>query len=122
MRFVLVVSRKRAVMNNYVKDVVGQDGECENQNSDQWCNGFLKAGTSYRFVIVITACKRSLGLGKIFTGVFLSIRGWGVVLGGVNPHHNQKRGRYASYWNAFLFNINMKRKIMGTPRSQSLQL
>ena len=61
--------------------------------------------------ILVTACKRSLGQGNIFAPVCHSVqRGvpgpggclvWGVP--GGDPPDGHYSGRYASYWNTFLF-------------------
>ena len=64
--------------------------------------------------LIITARKRSLGQGNMFTGVCLSTGGvpgprgegaWsrGEVPGVDPPPDGYSCGRYASYWNAFLF-------------------
>ena len=91
-------------------------------------NKTLTAKCSCVNLCVITARKRSLGQGNMFTGVCLSTGGawsggvawsmgrgclvWGVPAlgggvpdpGGVPPSPNGYCcGRYASYWNAFLF-------------------
>ena len=64
---------------------------------------------------LITACKRSLEQGNMFTGVCLSTGGrplpggclllGGACSGGVpgGPPDGYRCGRYASHWNAFLF-------------------
>ena len=70
---------------------------------------------------IFTACKRSFGQGNMFTGVCLStggVPGPGRVPGpggvscprgvpGGDPPHGYCCGRYASYWNAFLFRMHL---------------
>ena len=71
----------------------------------------------------ITGHKRSLVQGNVFTGVYLCTGGGdlptrgGLTGGGGDciqgalgrPPRNQKSGRYASYWNAYLFIENEQR-------------
>ena len=66
---------------------------------------------------IFTACKRSLGQGNIFTPACHSVHRGGLLLGGClvpggllsgrclveTPPDGYCCGRYASYWNAFLF-------------------
>ena len=55
--------------------------------------------------LFITARKRSLGQGNIFTPVCHSVHTG--VPGGDPPPDGYCYGRYASYWNAFLFFLNL---------------
>ena len=83
------------------------------ENTLQYLNIALPFG-SHTNAIIFTARKRSLGQGNIFTpvchsvhrGICLGPGGWGCLLPGVpggDPPDGYCCGRYASYWNAFLF-------------------
>ena len=102
--------------------------------SHWWIQGGRKERAPYGYPnYFITACKRSLGQGNIFTPVCHSVHGGGLPQcmlgyhppdqappGPATPHAHQTRpprrrtcweirstlGRYASYWNAILFSCS----------------
>ena len=94
-----------------------------------WMNKLIQNDSATRFVpcSIITACKWSLGQGNVFTGMCQSVHGGGGLPPDRDPPWTEtgpgqrspwtetpptprrrppcaaKSGRYASYWNAFLF-------------------
>ena len=72
----------------------------------------LKAGGAHLLeCFLVTARKRSLGQGNAFTGVCLSTGVWASAYkaSGVCLWGGEWGGRYASYWNAFLYLPNAQR-------------